>query len=138
MNEGLIIIDTSAWIIALRRNCPELIKEKVGRIINEDRGAICGIILVELLRGTRTTKEYKELKEELNSLYYLSLNKKNWFKVAHNAYNLKKIGIIVPLADLIIATIAVINNCELIHADNHFKLISPYIKLKEKDIRRLN
>jgi predicted nucleic acid-binding protein len=67
------LIDTSAWILALRKECPTFTREEVDHLIAENRAATAGIIALELLSGTRTEREYRELKEDLEALIQLEI-----------------------------------------------------------------
>ena len=121
---NLTLIDTSAWILALRKGGSLHAQDEIGRLIAENRAATTGIVKLELLAGTKTEKEYTELKEDLNALIQLEITAKTWESASHLAYNLKRTGVTVPSADVLIMTIAVENGCNLIHADRHFDLMA--------------
>lgn len=52
----MMLIDTSAWILALKKNFHYSIKERIDQILIESDVAINGIIELELLGGARTEK----------------------------------------------------------------------------------
>jgi len=52
----MFLIDTSAWIFALKKNFHPLVKERIEEILMESDVAINGIIALELLGGARTLK----------------------------------------------------------------------------------
>jgi hypothetical protein len=120
----LTLIDTSAWILALREGGPARGRDEIDRLIAGNRAATTGIIKLELLAGTRTEKEYKELKQDLESLVQLEVTSKTWESASYLAYGLRRKGITVPSADVLIVAIAAENGCNLIHADHHFDLIA--------------
>ena len=70
----MVLVDTSAWIIDLKRNCPEILKKILTEILDKDQVCICGIILLEILQGTRTKKEYHVIYSDLKALYYFEAN----------------------------------------------------------------
>ena len=53
----MILIDTSAWLYALRKQFQPAIKERIGSILLESEVAINGIIKLEVLGGAKTEKE---------------------------------------------------------------------------------
>ncbi len=117
------LIDTSAWILALRKGISSRVTDEVDRRIADNRAATAGIIILELLSGTRTEREYQELKEDLRALIQLETTSKTWEKASHLAYELKQKGLTVPATDVLIMTVAVENGCSLLHADHHFDLM---------------
>lgn len=50
----LFLIDTSAWILGLKRNSSPQIKNILMEILDKDQSATTGIIILELLQGTKT------------------------------------------------------------------------------------
>jgi len=64
----MILIDTSAWIFALRKDYNPLIKNKIDRFLKENEAAINGMIMLELLAGTKTKSDYERLKNRLENL----------------------------------------------------------------------
>ncbi len=132
------LIDTSAWILALRRGDSSQAKDEVDRLIVENLAATAGIITLELLSGTRMAREYRELKEDLEALIQLEITAKTWEGAAHLAYKLKRKGVTVPSADVLIMAIAVENGCSLLHADRHFDLMAEQgIGLPPQGVRSL-
>jgi len=118
------LIDTSAWILALRKGTSSRATDEVDRRIADNRAATTGIIMLELLSGTRTEREYQELKEDLRALIQLETTSKTWERASHLAYELKRKGLTVPATDVLIMTVAVENGCSLLHADHHFDLMA--------------
>ena len=127
-----ILIDTSLWIEALKKDCPEKIKEMIFKAIDEDNAFITGIIMVELLSGAKTVKKYEQLKNNLEALIYLDTAVDVWEKAAEIAFTLKRKGINVPSGDILIASLAIRYDVLLIHMDKHFELIGKNTCLKEQ------
>lgn len=118
------LVDTSAWILALRRQGSSRAREEVDRLIVHNLAATAGIIILEVLSGTRTQKEYRELKEDLQALIQLETTAQTWERASRLAYMLKRKGLTVPSTDILIMAIAVENGCRLLHADRHFDLMA--------------
>jgi len=127
-----ILVDTSLWIEAFKKDCPEKIKEMIFKAIDEDNAFIAGIIMVELLSGAKTVKKYEQLKNNLESLIYLETTVDVWDKAAKIAFTLKRKGINVPSGDILIASLSVKYDILLIHMNKHFELIGEYTDLRQQ------
>jgi len=128
--EGLVLIDTSVWVSALRPRSVKKTKEQVGRVLDEDRAATCGVIISEILSGTRRKKEYHDLSADFGALHYLPAPEPIWVKISELGFRLRAKGFHVPNTDLLIAQIAIENGCMLLHQDSHFDLIARNSSLK--------
>lgn len=126
----MILIDTSAWLFALKKDFHPVIKKRIEQLLVETDIAICGMIELELLGGTRSEKEYLRLKSRLDPLYYIETDKVLWDLSSKLAFDLKRKGISVPYADIVIAASALKEKATLVHADSHFDTISDHIDLK--------
>ncbi len=122
--QKLVLVDTSAWIQALRPGGPERARREVARLVAEDRAAVAGIILLELLSGVKTAKEYRRLKEDLEALVQLAITEHTWQDASRLAFDLRRKGITVPATDVLVMTVSMANACALIHADQHFDLMA--------------
>ena len=96
-------------------------------IDNDMPYGICNYIYQELLQGVKNNKEYKLLKEYLDTLpfYDLMYGKQSFENAALMYINCRKKGITVSSTlDLIIAEIAIENNLYLLHDDADYIRIS--------------
>lgn len=130
----MVLIDTSAWVFALKKNFHPLIKERIGKILSESDVAINGIIELELLGGAKTEQEYKRLKSRLDALYYIEADKSLWDSSSKLAFDLKRKGVSVPYTDIFIAASAIQEKAVLLHADSHFDNISRHSDLKAESL----
>ena len=136
-NGTLFLIDTSAWILGLKRNSSNQIKNILTEILDKDLSATTGIIILELLQGTRTKKEYAEILSDLSALYYFEVNKEVWEKASQLGFNLRRKGKTIPSTDLLIASIALHYDLTLLHSDNHFEIIKFYSNLKTTNLNKI-
>ena len=130
----MVLIDTSAWIFALKKNFHPFVKERIEKILTESDVAINGIIELELLGGTRTEKEYERLKSRLDALYYVDSTKSLWDGASELAFDLKRKGMNVPYTDILIAATALQERAILLHADSHFDTIAKHSELKVESL----
>ena len=122
------------WILALKSDCPLPIKQIIGDLLEKDLAATCGLIMMEILQGCRTKKEYEELTAEMNALHYLEADQQIWDKSSQLAYSLRWKGITIPTVHICIASLAIEHDLTLFHADHHFEIIAKNSTLKSKQI----
>jgi predicted nucleic acid-binding protein len=130
----MVLIDTSAWLFALKKNFHPLIKEKIEFILTESDVAINGIIELELLGGAKTAAEYARLKSRLDALYYIEASRPLWEASARLAFDLKRQGVSVPYTDIFIAASALKEKAIVLHADSHFDAIAKHTALKVESL----
>jgi tRNA(fMet)-specific endonuclease VapC len=133
--EGLVLIDTSVWVSALRRGAPEKLTERVAEVLDEDRAATCGIIIAELLSGTKSRKEYDDLSADFGALHYLKTPEPIWHRISELGFKLRSKGLHIPTTDLLIAQIAIDSDCVLLHSDRHFEQIARHAPLRAKRLK---
>jgi predicted nucleic acid-binding protein len=98
----------------------EMIKEK-----KHGAGVISFVTLIEILRGIETKKrpKVKELLEE--SFNLLNIDNKTIETYCTLYDKLKKEGILIPDADLLVAATAIAYNLALETKDEHFQRLKP-------------
>ncbi len=69
----MFLIDSSVWIEFLRPKGSLKIKAKVRDILQMEEAACCGIVLVEILRGTKNEKDFESLYEAMASLPQIAI-----------------------------------------------------------------
>lgn len=123
----MILVDTNILIDFF--NFPTKIVYDI--FLNENI-AICGAVQAELLHGAKSDTQVNEILKMFDGLQYIDIQKDDWNKVGLFLRVLRRNGLSVPLADAIIAYLALKNNCKIWTNDNHFKLIQfimPNLKL---------
>ena len=125
--EPPILVDTSVWIAYFR-------KEESAPPMNEliDSGRVCStnLIVAELIQGAKSDKEIRVLKDFLDVFPFLREQEETWFKAAYMAYQLRKKGKTMGLADCYLAQIAIENKVGLYSFDKHFKVIGKMVPLQ--------
>ncbi len=129
------IVDTSAWIESFRPTGEAKLKEVLKELISDGKILLSGIIKTELLRGTKSKKEFQMLGELLDSLIYLSVEDDFWKRLARFSFDLFREGVTVPLADTYVALLAIENDVPLLHRDTHFDLIARKTGLKILEVK---
>ncbi len=130
MPNNLFLVDTSAWILALRKDFLPVAKDRIGILLQENSIVTTGMIKLELLGGTRTEKEYQRLKSRLDALDLVETDNALWEQAYGLAFKLRRKGLTVPYTDILIASSALRIKATIVHADLHFDLIRKHIGLK--------
>jgi len=122
-----VLVDTSIWIEYFNR--PD---SKQGgslhTLLKNGRVIVAGLVLTELLRGARVEKEFRLITESMTALPFLETTLTTWIEAGRIGYSLRRKGLTIPTTDLIIASLALDNNCLVFTLDPHFDKI-PHIKL---------
>jgi predicted nucleic acid-binding protein len=114
----MILLDSSVVIDLFRAQ-----DDRILDVILEHDAAICGITRAEVLYGARDASQRDKLMAALDLFQSLALPETIWDRVGDNLARFRTSGVTVPLADAIIATVAMTNNIELWARDQHFLLI---------------
>lgn len=118
----MVIADTSAWIPFFNRpDSPE--KAALDLLIDADEVSMVGIVLAELLQGCRTQPERDVLSDALLALPYYEVTQSTWVQAGNLSATLLRKGITLPLSDLIIAVLAMEQDCRVYSFDAHFRKI---------------
>jgi predicted nucleic acid-binding protein len=126
----MILVDTSAWLFTPKKDFHPVIKERIEQLLVESEIAICGMIALELLGGTRSEKEYFRLKSRLDALHYIDTDKALWDLSSKLAFDLKRKEMSIPYSDIVIAASALKEKAILVHADSHFDSIADHTDLR--------
>jgi hypothetical protein len=132
MRDERTLIDTSAWIFALRKDFLPEIKDRIDILLRENLVLTTGIIRLELLAGTKNEKDYDRLKSRLFSLESIETDESLWEAACGLGFKLRRNGLTVPHTDIMIASCAMTFGCILLHADHHFDRIAEYTDLKSE------
>jgi len=122
-----VLVDTSVWIEYF--NQPDSSSgESLEQLLKEGRVAGAGIVLTELLQGAKIEEEFNDILESITAIPILETRFSTWIKAGRISYSLRRKGITIPVTDIIIASLAIENNCSIFTLDPHFDKI-PGIKL---------
>ena len=134
MPTNLFLVDTSAWLFALKKDFMPAVKNRIYDLLNENAVITTGIIKLELLGGTRTKNEFQRLKTRLDALDTIYTDKSLWNGACDLAFTLRRKGITIPYTDIMIAAAALITEATVLHADVHFDMISEKSTLKVESL----
>ena len=117
-----ILVDTSAWIDYFNKPESET-GRTVEQILRTGRAALAGIVLTEILQGAKIKTEFDAILESMLALPFLEASLTTWIEAGRISFALREKGITIPTTDLIIASLALENNCSILTLDLHFQKI---------------
>ncbi len=125
-----VIVDTSVWSLALRRNtiAEEIDTISVLRSLIVDRRTIMlGIIRQELLSGIRYTEQFMQLRNYLRAFSDLELTSED-YELAAEFFNIcRKNGIQGSNTDFLICAVAHRRNYSILTTDKDFENFQSHI-----------
>jgi predicted nucleic acid-binding protein len=130
MPSELFLVDTSAWILALRKDFLPVVKNRIEHLLKENAIVTIGLVKLELLGSTRTEKEFQRLKSRLDALETVECDLSLWQEAVDLAFKLQRKRVTVPYTDILIAAGALKIQATVIHVDAHFDLLSKPAGLK--------
>jgi len=123
------LVDTTIWIKYLR-GMDETVRERLTALVAEDRVFTTELIIMEILRGARSDKDYRMLHQDFMALPQLETDHEVWEAAWKTSYRLRKKGVNIPLTDTLISSTAIHYGCTLLHSDKHFNLAAKHTELK--------
>ena len=119
---GNVIVDTSIWVDYLRgRDVRQ--REAIASLLQNGRVYMCGVVLAELLAGTRTEGDRDRIATLFRGLPYLEFSRPTWTAAGLLSANLRSRGNTIPFADLLIGALALENGYGVFTRDAHFQSI---------------
>lgn len=123
MREDIVLVDTSGWICFFsRKGFPE-IKKAIAILLEENRIATTGPVLVELIQGCRNEAEKRAVENAVQGMHWLSVHDAHWHQASQLAFTLRRKAITLSVVDALIATTAIAYHCTLLHRDQDYAQI---------------
>jgi len=118
-----VLIDTGIWSAFFSKpTSPE--KKQLDVLLDEDRVALTGPVLAEVLRGFRRTDQADWVASRLRLAHYIEPTWEDWCNAAALGRGLAAKGHDLPLTDVVIAATARRVKAFVFSSDPHFDLIS--------------
>ena len=129
MRRRLVLIDSSAWISHLTDQA-RLPARIVDELLRTQRVACNVLIRLEVLTGARDNAQYAKLQDAFQGLPQLPLSDAVWRRAERMRFWLRRAGHVIPVPDVVIASCAIVHDCELLHTDRHFDIVARTTALK--------
>jgi predicted nucleic acid-binding protein len=128
-----LLVDTSVWSLALRRDAPPDVPEVRAlrdALAGREIVATTGVILQELLQGVVPERARTQITELFAALEYLTPSREDHIAAAGVRNTLRSAGVQVGTIDALIAHLAVATGHTLLTTDNDFRAASSHISLQ--------
>lgn len=128
-----LLVDTSVWSLALRRDAPvpepevEVLKEA---LLGSDVVVTTGLILQELLQGFSGPKAAAQIVERFAALPLLQPDRDDHVAAAELRNRCRRAGVQVGTIDALIAQLCIRHDMVLLSTDKDFKLASAHCALR--------
>lgn len=118
-----VLIDTGVWLAFFSKPGSRE-KRAVDALLDEDRVALTGPLLAEVLRGFRRTDQADWVASRLRLAHYLEPGWEDWRNAVALGRELAASAHEVPLTDLVVAALARRVQAFVFSTDPHFDLIA--------------
>jgi predicted nucleic acid-binding protein len=115
----MVLIDSSVWIEGMRRNGEIEVKYAISGLTEEYQAAWCSIIKLEVLGGCRK-EERAPIEFYFSVIPYYPITEKTWELAKTFSWRLRDSGHTVPMTDILIAAVAMEQDCRIYTIDKHF------------------
>lgn len=128
-----LLVDTSVWSLALRRDAPPDVPEVRAlrhALAGGDIVATTGVILQELLQGVVSDQARTQITETFVALEYLAPSRDDHIAAAGVRNTLRAAGVQVGTIDALIAHLAITGAHTLLTTDKDFQFAADHVELR--------
>ena len=127
-----VLVDTSVWSIALRRDQPSPGRELEALRAAIERGEVCllGVVLQEVLQGFTSLERTRRLVEDLAAFPLLSLHRGDYVYAAEIRNKSRAKGLAISTINAQIAAAAINHRCALLTLDRDFAGVARHFPLQ--------
>lgn len=125
-----VLVDTSAWITFFRRKGDRRLYDLVSALLRAGEAVGAGLILLELVRGAKSSRAVNVITELFRVLETVSPTETTYMDAGKMGYELARKGHTLGVVDLILAQLALENDLSLLTLDQHFETIAKKFPLK--------
>ena len=131
-----VLLDTSAWSLALRRGSrslsaeKELIRDELAELIREGRAQMVGPVRQEVLSGIRSRSQYERLRQDLRAFEDPRLGVEDYEEAALASNHCRAAGVSGSAVDLLICAVALRRNWPVFTIDKDFARYARHLPLR--------
>lgn len=118
----MVLVDSSVWIEALRRDGDVNVKLALENLLEEYEASWCGPVKLEVLGGARV-QDRKKLEDQFSCIPYFPMTDAAWDSAKNLAWRLRDKGCTAPWNDILIAALSVKADCRIYAVDKHFQMM---------------
>ncbi len=127
-----VLVDTSVWSMALRRDRPAPSRELEALRAAVEAGNVCllGVILQEVLQGFPSLERTRRLVEHLSPFPLLSMHRGDYVYAAEIRKRCRSKGLAISTIDAQIAAATINHRCALLTVDRDFVAVASLFPLR--------
>lgn len=127
-----VLVDTSVWSLALRRQHPKSGAEEreLGELLGEGREVMMGAIRQELLSGVRANPQFVRLRNHLRAFNDIPLDREDHEEAASCFNRCRSSGIQGSSIDFLICAVALRRKLPVLTTDRDFEKYATVLPLK--------
>jgi hypothetical protein len=122
----MILLDASVIIDYWKKP-----SENVAATMEREELCICGITIAELLHGTTGPLEEQRVERMIKAFLPLEMPEDLWPAVGRNLSALRQNGLSVSFQDIVLSTLAIMNDIPIWTRDGHF------VRIQQKVLKEL-
>jgi predicted nucleic acid-binding protein len=115
-----LLIDTSAWVEAMRRQGDQATRDEVHAALRTGRARFCDVVRLELWNGIGDDRERKWLMELEQTVETVPTDDAVWKEARRLARETRRQALTLPSTDLLVAACSRVHGLEILHRDGHF------------------
>jgi predicted nucleic acid-binding protein len=125
----MVLVDTSGWIGFFRRDGDLAVKLAMKALVEELEATLCGPVEMEFIGGLQP-HERPRIQKRFEILPFLNNDQKIWREAATHYAILRSKGLTLPWNDVLIATLALRQDCRIYAIDTHFEAMAEHLGLR--------
>ena len=131
-----VLVDTSVWSLALRRQGKDLnpdqkqIAQELAELIQETRAQLIGPVRQELLSGIRDQAQHDKLRRDLRAFDHVPLQLEDYEEAARASNLCRAEGVLGSPVDFLICAVALRRNWHVFTIDGDFTNYAKYLALR--------
>lgn len=125
-----VLVDTSIWSLALRRNPGNEEAAVLSDLIDQSRVKMIGSIRQELLSGIKSKQQFNLLKKHLQSFPDLVIQTSDYERAAQFYNQCRGNGVQGSHIDFLICAVASANDLEIYTLDQDFQAYSKHLPIQ--------
>lgn len=126
-----LLIDTSAWVEAMRQRGDEATRIEVYAALRTGRARYCDMVRLELWNGIGGEPERKWLTKVEQDIEIVPTDDRVWAEARTLAQETRRKGLSLPATDLLIAACSRVHGLDILHRDGHYDLLAAAVPATE-------
>lgn len=132
-----VIVDTSVWSLALRRDAPRGTPEEneLKELIGEGRVLMLGAVRQELLSGVRGAEQFRKLRDHLRAFPDIALEEADYEEAASCFNRCRSRGIQGSNTDFLLCAVAIRREVAILTTDDDFPRFAKVLHVRLHELR---